>query len=57
MRMMAGRTSCDNSQLDRDSYLEETILLSLVIWKERHLFLIVGIGLAAIGLLVGYTGI
>jgi hypothetical protein len=33
------------------------MFLSLVIWKQRHLILIVGIGLAAIGLLVGYAGI
>lgn len=57
MRMIAGRSRCHNSQLDRDLYLEAAMLLSLVIWKERHLILIVGIGLAAIGLLVGYAGI
>jgi hypothetical protein len=56
MRMVPGRTRCHNSQPDRDSYLEGAMLLSLVIWKQRHLILIVGIGLAAIGLLVGYAG-
>jgi hypothetical protein len=57
MRTVAGRNHCDDAQLDRDLYLEAATLLSLVIWKQRHLILIVGIGLAAIGLLVGYAGI
>jgi len=56
MRTVAGRNHCDDAQLDRDLYLEAATLLSLVIWKQRHLILIVGIGLAAIGLLVGYAG-